>query len=119
MRDHLVWDWNGTLLDDLTLVVHSTNHALAMIGGPAVDVDEHRRSFRRPVADRLRPVTVLVQEGANVGIRIDVEPNPLGPDGARRPGDGACRTTRTQPRPGPTGLPPPRARAAGPTLDGP
>jgi phosphoglycolate phosphatase-like HAD superfamily hydrolase len=50
-RTHLVWDWNGTLLDDLTLVVSSTNEAFAAVGGRAVDSDEHRRTFRRPVAD--------------------------------------------------------------------
>jgi phosphoglycolate phosphatase-like HAD superfamily hydrolase len=46
---HLVWDWNGTLLDDLTLVVTATNASLAALGGPAVTADEHRRDFRRPV----------------------------------------------------------------------
>ena len=50
-RDHLVWDWNGTLLDDLTLVVTSTNAAFAAIGGPEVDADGHRRQFRRPIAE--------------------------------------------------------------------
>jgi phosphoglycolate phosphatase-like HAD superfamily hydrolase len=51
MRDHLVWDWNGTLLDDLSLVVSATNHAFSAIGGPEVSSDEHRRQFRRPIAD--------------------------------------------------------------------
>ena len=50
-RTHLVWDWNGTLLDDLSLVVTATNHAFAAIGGPSVDADEHRARFRRPVAE--------------------------------------------------------------------
>jgi phosphoglycolate phosphatase-like HAD superfamily hydrolase len=50
-RTHLVWDWNGTLLDDLTLVVSSTNSAFASVGGRSVDPDEHRRQFRRPVAE--------------------------------------------------------------------
>ena len=50
-RTHLVWDWNGTLLDDLTLVVSSTNQTFASIGGRSVDSDEHRRRFRRPVAE--------------------------------------------------------------------
>ena len=50
-RTHLVWDWNGTLLDDLSLVVSSTNEAFAAVGGRAVDPDEHRRLFRRPVAE--------------------------------------------------------------------
>jgi phosphoglycolate phosphatase-like HAD superfamily hydrolase len=51
MRSHLVWDWNGTLLDDLTLVVSSTNEAFASVGARSVDHDEHRRQFRRPVAE--------------------------------------------------------------------
>jgi phosphoglycolate phosphatase-like HAD superfamily hydrolase len=50
-RNHLVWDWNGTLLDDLSLVVSSTNHAFAAVGGRPVDPDEHRARFRRPVAE--------------------------------------------------------------------
>jgi phosphoglycolate phosphatase-like HAD superfamily hydrolase len=50
-RTHLVWDWNGTLLDDLTLVVTSTNEAFSSVGGRSVDSDEHRRVFRRPVAE--------------------------------------------------------------------
>jgi phosphoglycolate phosphatase-like HAD superfamily hydrolase len=50
-RTHLVWDWNGTLLDDLSLVVSSTNEAFSSVGGRSVDSDEHRRQFRRPVAD--------------------------------------------------------------------
>jgi phosphoglycolate phosphatase-like HAD superfamily hydrolase len=48
---HLVWDWNGTLLDDLTLVVTATNASLAAFGGPVVTADEHRRDFRRPVVE--------------------------------------------------------------------
>jgi len=48
---HLVWDWNGTLLDDLSLVVEATNQAFAAVGGRSVDSDEHRRTFRRPVAE--------------------------------------------------------------------
>jgi phosphoglycolate phosphatase-like HAD superfamily hydrolase len=50
-RTHLVWDWNGTLLDDLSLVVDATNRAFEAVGGRSVDSDEHRRTFRRPVAE--------------------------------------------------------------------
>ncbi|TDB86005.1 HAD family hydrolase [Micromonospora fluostatini] len=50
-RDHLVWDWNGTLLNDLSLVVTATNAAFASVGGPVVSTEEHRVRFRRPVAD--------------------------------------------------------------------
>lgn len=47
---HLIWDWNGTLLDDLDLVVAATNASLATAGGPIVTADEHRRDFQRPVS---------------------------------------------------------------------
>lgn len=50
-RSHLVWDWNGTLLDDLPVVVAATNAAFASAGGPAVTAQEHRRDFRRPIAE--------------------------------------------------------------------
>jgi phosphoglycolate phosphatase-like HAD superfamily hydrolase len=46
---HLVWDWNGTLLDDLALVVAATNTSLATAGGRNITVEEHRRDFRRPI----------------------------------------------------------------------
>ncbi|MFI6261035.1 HAD family hydrolase [Micromonospora sp. NPDC051006] len=51
VRPHLVWDWNGTLLNDLSLVVASTNAVFATVGGPTVTADEHRVRFRRPVAE--------------------------------------------------------------------
>lgn len=46
---HIIWDWNGTLLDDLSLVVDATNASLALMGGGPVTVDDHRRDFHRPV----------------------------------------------------------------------
>ena len=48
---HLVWDWNGTLLDDLHLVVSASNVAFESVGGRPVDADEHRARYRRPVAE--------------------------------------------------------------------
>ncbi|HEY0700713.1 MAG TPA: HAD hydrolase-like protein [Micromonospora sp.] len=51
IRNHLVWDWNGTLLDDLGLVVASTNTAFATLGAVAVSPTEHRVRFRRPIAE--------------------------------------------------------------------
>jgi phosphoglycolate phosphatase-like HAD superfamily hydrolase len=48
---HLFWDWNGTLLDDLDLVVVATNASLAVLEGPVITVDDHRRDFRRPLPE--------------------------------------------------------------------
>ncbi len=46
---HIIWDWNGTLLNDTHLVLEATNSALAAFGGGPVTLDEHRRDFVRPV----------------------------------------------------------------------
>ncbi|GAB3144355.1 HAD-IA family hydrolase [Micromonospora sonneratiae] len=51
VRTHLVWDWNGTLLDDLSLVVASTNAVFRRMGGAAISAEEQRARFRRPIAD--------------------------------------------------------------------
>ncbi|SDS27778.1 HAD family hydrolase [Microlunatus soli] len=48
---HLIWDWNGTLLDDYHLTVEASNAAFASVGGEPVDPEDHRRRFRRPVQD--------------------------------------------------------------------
>jgi phosphoglycolate phosphatase-like HAD superfamily hydrolase len=46
---HLVWDWNGTLFDDLDLVVRSVNAGLASIAGPTIDAELYRTHYTRPV----------------------------------------------------------------------
>ena len=48
---HLVWDWNGTLLDDTALVVAATNATLVALGGREVTVEEYRGGFSRPVSE--------------------------------------------------------------------
>jgi phosphoglycolate phosphatase-like HAD superfamily hydrolase len=48
---HVVWDWNGTLLDDLPLVVAATNASIAEYGVTPITAEEHRRDFIRPIAD--------------------------------------------------------------------
>jgi phosphoglycolate phosphatase-like HAD superfamily hydrolase len=50
-RAHLVWDWNGTLLNDLDLVVRATNQVFATMGGRTLTAEEHRLKFVRPVAN--------------------------------------------------------------------
>jgi len=47
---HLIWDWNGTLFDDLHIVVESVNASLATVGaGFEIDADGYRDNYRRPV----------------------------------------------------------------------
>lgn len=67
---HLVWDWNGTLLDDLHLVVSSSNVAFTAAGGRGIGSDEHRRAFRRPVADFYAEMLGRAIDGEEFG-RLD------------------------------------------------
>jgi len=45
----VIWDWNGTLLDDLDLCVESIGHQLKRHGLPAVSAEVHRELFGFPV----------------------------------------------------------------------
>jgi phosphoglycolate phosphatase-like HAD superfamily hydrolase len=46
---HVVWDWNGTLLDDSPICVEATSWACELIAGVTVDQDTYRQNFTRPV----------------------------------------------------------------------
>ncbi|NKB72526.1 MAG: HAD hydrolase-like protein [Candidatus Latescibacteria bacterium] len=48
---HLVWDWNGTLLDDAWLCVEITNRLLAEAGLPTIDGVRYRQLFGFPLQD--------------------------------------------------------------------
>ncbi len=49
MNLHVIWDWNGTLLDDLGIVVDAVNASLAEMGAPPIDADGYRDHYTRPV----------------------------------------------------------------------
>jgi phosphoglycolate phosphatase-like HAD superfamily hydrolase len=46
---HVIWDWNGTLVDDLPVVVDAVNVSLAGIGEPPITADQYRDHYTRPV----------------------------------------------------------------------
>ncbi len=48
---HLVWDWNGTLMDDVQLCLEITNLLLARRALPSVDVVRYRDVFGFPLRD--------------------------------------------------------------------
>ncbi|HEX6298877.1 MAG TPA: HAD family hydrolase [Acidimicrobiia bacterium] len=50
-RRHLVWDWNGTLLDDLGIVIEAVNRSIAAFGARAITADDYRDHYTRPVRD--------------------------------------------------------------------
>lgn len=46
---HIVWDWNGTLFDDLHIVVDAVNVSLGELGVDPIDAAAYRAHYRRPV----------------------------------------------------------------------
>lgn len=46
---HVVWDWNGTLFDDLDIVVASVNVSLRSVGALPIDTARYREVYRRPL----------------------------------------------------------------------
>lgn len=46
---HVVFDWNGTLVDDVALAVGSVNAVRAELGMSSVTLAQYRRSFRFPI----------------------------------------------------------------------
>ncbi len=51
---HVVWDWNGTLLDDAWLCVEVMSALLDRHGLPLIDLERYARIFRFPVVDYYR-----------------------------------------------------------------
>lgn len=46
---HLVWDWNGTLLDDIAAVIGATNAAFAELGLEQITLERYRELYTVPV----------------------------------------------------------------------
>lgn len=47
---HIIWDWNGTLLDDASTVIEATTAAFREAGLPVrVTAEVYRRHFTRPI----------------------------------------------------------------------
>jgi phosphoglycolate phosphatase-like HAD superfamily hydrolase len=46
---HVVWDWNGTLLDDLDVVVSAVNDTLATVNRAPITIREYGANYTRPV----------------------------------------------------------------------
>lgn len=59
---HVIWDWNGTLLNDTHVVIDAVNETVSPYGVPTLSVEDYARLFARPVSvfyERMlqRPIT--------------------------------------------------------------
>ncbi|HEX4221874.1 MAG TPA: HAD hydrolase-like protein [Pseudonocardiaceae bacterium] len=48
---HVIWDWNGTVLNDFDVAFRSTNKAFREVGLPEIDADTYRARLRQPIQD--------------------------------------------------------------------
>jgi phosphoglycolate phosphatase-like HAD superfamily hydrolase/ADP-ribose pyrophosphatase YjhB (NUDIX family) len=48
---NIIFDWSGTLVDDLPAVLAATNHVFAQYGLPPLTMDKFRAEFRLPFQD--------------------------------------------------------------------
>jgi phosphoglycolate phosphatase len=63
---HVVWDWNGTLLDDLACSVGVANRLLAEFGLPTMsDAAQYRSRFRFPIVDYYADLGFDTSPGGN------------------------------------------------------
>jgi len=46
---HVIWDWNGTLLDDLDIVVAAVNATIEPLGAGPISHKDYRAHYVRPV----------------------------------------------------------------------
>jgi len=58
---HVIWDWNGTLVDDHDIVIEAVNAVMAALGGQPVTSETYLNHFHRPVRrfyERLLHITI-------------------------------------------------------------
>lgn len=63
---HVIWDWNGTLFDDVAVCVTSINQVLTEFGLPTLDgTAAYQRVFRFPIVDYYADLGFDVRPGGN------------------------------------------------------
>ena len=55
---HIVWDWNGTILDDLLVTIHVTNKVIGDYGLSELDVNTYRSIFGFPLTDYYQKIGI-------------------------------------------------------------
>lgn len=60
--EHVIWDWNGTLVDDVQLCVDVINRILDQRDLPRVTVRQYRETFDFPVIDYYRKLGFNLKE---------------------------------------------------------
>ena len=51
MFKNIIFDWSGTLVDDLALTLDASNYVFSQHGKPCMNRDEFRAEFQLPYPD--------------------------------------------------------------------
>ena len=62
LRDIVIWDWNGTLLDDVSACIDSMNHMLRKRNMPEIDESYYKSAFSFPVIDYYKKLGFNLQK---------------------------------------------------------
>lgn len=66
---HIIWDWNGTLLNDIGASLASVNDMLALRGMPPIDIDFYRECIGVPIIKFYEKVFDMENEDYSVIIK--------------------------------------------------
>lgn len=66
---HIIWDWNGTLLNDISSSLQSVNDMLEMRGEPPIDIDFYRECIGVPIVKFYERVFDLENDDYNLIIK--------------------------------------------------
>ena len=61
MTRYVIWDWNGTLLDDTAAALETLNDMLAKRGSPEIGMEFYRDNFRFPVKPFYEKIGVVLE----------------------------------------------------------
>lgn len=67
---HIIWDWNGTLVDDAWLCVEILNDLLRQNNMKSVTLQEYRDMFEFPVINYYQKIGFDVSSGSFEKLRI-------------------------------------------------
>ncbi len=56
LKDIVIWDWNGTLLNDVSVCIESMNHMLRKRSMDEIDQEFYRSAFNFPVIDYYKKI---------------------------------------------------------------
>lgn len=53
---HIIWDWNGTIVDDVSIAISIASRVLLRHGLPELTLERHRRKFEIPIEHYYRAI---------------------------------------------------------------